>query len=176
MTDSAAPWSKTIRLVEVGRTGLVLTLAPDEAARALIAKALDLAALRSLTAEVQVKPWLDGAEINARWTADLAYTCGLTLEPFDSQLIGEFQVRCVPPESPNAPTESSEAIIDLEADDPPDVLDEDVIDLAAYLVEHFALDLDPFPRKPGAVFEPPEEAKPESPFAVLLKLRPDPEG
>jgi hypothetical protein len=40
------------------------------------------------------------------------------------------------------------------------------------LVEHLALDLDPFPRKPGAVFEPPPPEGPESPFAVLRVLKP----
>jgi uncharacterized metal-binding protein YceD (DUF177 family) len=61
--------------------------------------------------------------------------------------------------------------VDPEADDPPDVLEDDVIDVAAYLVEHLALEIDPFPRKPGAEFEPPPEERPTSPFAVLQGLK-----
>jgi len=50
------------------------------------------------------------------------------------------------------------------------VLEGDVVDLAAYVVEHLALEIDPFPRKPGAVFTPPEPEEPPSPFAVLKGL------
>jgi len=53
------------------------------------------------------------------------------------------------------------------------VLENDSIDLAAYVVEHLSLELDPFPRKPGAVFEPPAEEGSASPFAVLRKLKGD---
>jgi hypothetical protein len=51
-------------------------------------------------------------------------------------------------------------------------LDGDRIDPAAYVVEHLALALDPFPRKPGAVFQPPEATPEASLFAVLLELKP----
>ena len=83
----------------------------------------------------------------------------------------------MPPSSPLAgspePDGEGDVELDLEADDPPDVLDAETLDLARYLVEHLALALDPFPRKPGAVFEPPVGAEPESPFAVLKALKPE---
>ncbi|HEY1452267.1 MAG TPA: DUF177 domain-containing protein, partial [Roseiarcus sp.] len=44
------------------------------------------------------------------------------------------------------------------------------IDLGALTAEHFALGLDPYPRKPGAEFvAPDEQAAPDSPFAALAK-------
>ena len=170
------PWSIPLRLHDLGRDGVDLNLEADEATRARIAKTLDLAALHSFSAKVRVKPWLDdGAEVEGRWSAGLAYTCGLSLEPFDSALKGVFSLRCVPEGSPHAVTEPSEEEIELDSDDPPDVLEGETMDIGGYLVEHLALDLDPFPRKPGVVFEQPPEPELESPFAVLLKLRPDPE-
>ena len=45
-----------------------------------------------------------------------------------------------------------EVVLDPEGEDPPDLLDEDRIDLADYVVEHLALDIDPFPRKPGVTW------------------------
>ena len=54
----------------------------------------------------------------------------------------------------------------------PEPIEGDVIDLGGYLVEHLSLELDPFPRKPGAVFEQPPEPGEISPFAVLKGLRP----
>jgi hypothetical protein len=170
------PWSIPVRLAEVGRDTAPRKLVPDAATRAAIARDLDLEALPAFEAEVRVAPWHDGAEVQGRWTATVTYRCGLTLEPFDDTLSGEFAVRAVPASSPlAAPPEApdEEIEVDLEADDPPDVLAADALDLGAYLVEHLALELEPFPRKPGAVFEPPAQAEPESPFAVLRKLKDD---
>ena len=167
-------WSVPIRLSEIARLAQPLKLEPDAAARARIAKALDLVELPRFTAEVRLKPWLDGVELDARWSAEVVYRCGVTVEPFDAALSDRFTVRAVPPSSPHArPPEETDVIeIDLDADDPPDVLETESIDVAAYLIEHLALELDPFPRKPGAVFEPPPPENPESPFAVLRRLRP----
>ncbi|OYX30232.1 MAG: hypothetical protein B7Y99_11965 [Caulobacterales bacterium 32-69-10] len=176
------PWSVPVRLSDIARQPLSRRLEPDEAVRAAIARDLDLEALPAFSAQVAVSPWHDGAEIEGRWTARVTYRCGLTLEPFDDDLEGQFTVRAVPPSSlhataPQAPDEDApidlELEIDVEADDPPDVLEGETIDLGAYLVEHLALELEPFPRKPGAVFEPPIQAQPESPFAVLKRLKED---
>ena len=43
-----------------------------------------------------------------------------------------------------------------------------IVDLGALATEFLILGLDPYPRKPGAVFEPPRErAADEGPFAAL---------
>ena len=167
-----------MRLSDVGRGPVSHRLAPDEAQRARIAADLALAGLPTFTGEITVAPWHDGAEIRGRWTATVTYTCGLTLEPFDADLTGDFTVRVVPASSPLAGEpeagDDGEVELDLEADDPPDVLEGDSsFDLVTYLVEDLALSLEPFPRKPGAVFEPPPPDNPESPFAVLKRLKPE---
>jgi hypothetical protein len=170
------PWSHKVRLSEIGRLDRPVELRPDDAARAQIARALELADLPSFTGEVRLKPWLEGVEIEGRWNAKVVYRCGLTLEPFDVELDGRFTVRAVPADSPQAAEAASDLELDLEAEDPPDVLEEDAVDIGAYLVEHLALELDPFPRKPGAVFEPPAATEPESPFAVLRRLKSTDDG
>ena len=96
----------------------------------------------------------------------------MSLEPFDTELTGDFVVRAVPPGSPAAAAEATEVSVDPDAEDPPDLLDGDQIDVGGYLVEHLALEVDPFPRKPGVEFEPPPPEGPVSPFAALLKLKP----
>lgn len=174
--ENGPAWSRIVRLSEVGRLDGPVVLAPDEAARARIAKALDLAELPVLEGELRLIQWLDGVEIQGRWDAKVVYRCGLTLEPFDADLEGRFTIRAVPSDSPLAVAadndEGGDVELNLESEDPPDVLDGDDIDVGAYLVEHLALELDPFPRKPGAVFELPAPEEPESPFAVLRRLRP----
>lgn len=170
--SSGSTWSEWLRLSELGHGAVTRRLEADEAARERIARTLALDSLASLTAEVEVAPWLDGARIIGRWRAEVGQTCGVTLEPLQSQLSGQFEVRAVPSDSPAAPQGGAELGLDPEADDPPDVLEEDRIDLAAYVIEHLALEIDPYPRKPGVEFEPPAAEPEASPFAVLRNLKP----
>jgi hypothetical protein len=168
------PWSAPFRLSELAGGPAARRLDADEETRARIAQDLDLVAVDRFSGEVRILPWNDGAELRGRFSAKVVYRCGVSLEPFDDSLTGEFTVRVVPPGSPFAaepPESGGEVELDLEGEDPPDVLEGETVDLGAYLVEHLGLELDPFPRKPGAVFEPPPQAGPESPFAVLRQLK-----
>lgn len=166
-------WPIPVRLPDVGKSTLELTPEPDAATRALIAEAIGVDALNSLKVRAVLKSWLDGVELAAGFEAEVVQTCGVSLDPFESRLAATFTVRALPPGSPNAPTESAEAVIDPEADDPPEVLDSDTIDVGAYVVEYLALEVDPFPRKPGAVFEQPGGVEIISPFAGLAVLKND---
>jgi uncharacterized metal-binding protein YceD (DUF177 family) len=159
-----------VRLADLGRERR-FAFQPDEATRAEIAKTLGLIALPAFSAIIDVSPWLDGVELRGVWKADVVQTCGVSLEEFATPLASEFVVRAVPAESPNAVGEDSEVVVDPEADDPPDVLEGDTLDLGGYAIEHLGLEIDPFPRKPGAVFEPPQTPPPISPFAALRDLK-----
>jgi len=161
-----------VRLGEIGRAGAVFDFQPDEGARAHMAKTLGFVALPAFQARLDVTPWLDGADIRGDWSGVAVQTCGVSLDDFETPLRHTFSLRVVPAHSPNAPELGGEIDLDAEADDPPDVLEGDTIDLGAYVVEHLGLEIDPFPRKPGAVFEPPETAAIISPFASLRDLKP----
>lgn len=168
----SAAWTTPLKLRELGRGPVRVRLEPDEAERAKIAETLKLEGLPSLTADLTVRPWLDGAEIKGRFEAVVEQICSVSLDPFGQPLCGEIDVRAVPAGSPNAPAETAgEAELDPAAPDPPDVLASEAIDLAAYVVEHLALEIDPFPRKPGAEFHYDAPAEETSPFAVLQKLK-----
>jgi uncharacterized metal-binding protein YceD (DUF177 family) len=119
-----------------------------------------------------LKPWLDGVEITGRFDAVMEQICSVSLDPFQQPLEGVIELRAVPAGSPHAQAASGgELDYDPEAPDPPDVLDGDALDLAGYVVEHLALEIDPFARKPGAEFEFAQPTEEESPFAVLKKLK-----
>ncbi|HEY8617863.1 DUF177 domain-containing protein [Phenylobacterium sp.] len=168
----SADWTKPVRLHEVARGPVTLEFRPDEAQRAKVAQDLRLESLPALTARVTVKPWLDGAEVTGRFEATVEQICSITLEPFEQPLSGDIHVRVVPAGSPHAAAdEGGEVELDPDAEDPPDVLPGDAIDAAGYVVEHLALEVDPFPRKPGAEFEYTPPTQEESPFAVLKKLK-----
>lgn len=171
---SDSPWRETIRFSEVSRGPVKRTLEADDPARARIARLLGLVSIQSLTAELRLKPWMDGAEIDGRFTAEITQTCSVTADEFEESAEGEFVIRVLPPGSVNAPQEEADEIeLDPDADDPPDVLEGEDIDLGGYVVEHLSLELDPFPRKPGAEFIAPKDDADLSPFAVLRKLKTD---
>jgi len=173
--NEALPWSSTIRFRDLERGPVQRRLEADPAVRKAIARYLGLVSIEALEADLVASRWLDGAEIEGRFRAEVTQTCSVTAESFPDTVSGVFQVRVLPPGSPNAPQEDLGEEIDLdpEAEDPPDVLESEAIDLAAYVLEHLSLELDPFPRKPGAVYEPPADTDAESPFAVLRLLKKD---
>lgn len=173
MGPSMSAWRHVVRLSEVSRGVLSVELAPDEPTRAVIARELGLKSLPAFKGHISVRPWLDGAEITGRLEARVEQICGISLDPFETDISSDIDLKVVPAGSPNAPVESqgAEVAFDLQAPEPPDVLDGDDIDLAAYLVEHLALEIDPFPRKPGVAFDYEPEAREESPFAILRGLK-----
>ena len=165
-------WGKSVKLHELSRGPVRLTLEPDADTRAAVAKQLGLKSLPAFTAKVTVKPWLDGAEITGRFEAVVEQVCGVSLDPFEQTLDGDIEIRVVPASSPHAiAPDPGEVEMDPDAPDAPDILDTDAIDVTGYVVEQLALEVDPFPRKPGATFDyqPPEEET--SPFAALKKLQ-----
>jgi uncharacterized metal-binding protein YceD (DUF177 family) len=164
-------WTHPLKLRDLARGPVRLRLTPDAAERAAVAKALRLPGLPAFNADVTAKGWLDGVEITGRFEAVVEQICGVTLDPFEAEVRGEVEIRAVPPGSPHAATsDGGELELDPDAPDAPDLLEGDEIDVAAYVVEHLALELDPFPRKPGVEFDyQPQEAE-ASPFAVLKKL------
>ncbi len=176
MIGGSSEWPETIRIVEAARftpsAPLTRRITADETARKKIARTLGLAALDRLEAELKLSGWFDGLRIEGRWSATVTQTCGVSLEDFSTELAGAFDLRAVPPTSPHAThNDEAEIEIDLDAEDPPDVLESDVVDLGGYVIEHLALEIDPFPRKPGAEFQPPQDDADLSPFAVLKKLK-----
>jgi uncharacterized metal-binding protein YceD (DUF177 family) len=165
-------WDKPLKLHELARGPVRLHLEPDPTERAAIGKKLGLRSLPALTADVTVKPWLDGVEITGRFKAVVEQICGLSLEPFEQAVEGDVDVRAVPASSPSVSTpDGDELELDLDAPDAPDVLENDSVDVAGYVVEHLALEIDPFPRKPGATFDYAQPEEEASPFAALAKLK-----
>ncbi len=162
--DHRLPFSEVVRVNEIG-AGITRHLMPDEAARARIIKALDLASLASLEATISVAPAHVGWTLSGRVMAIAEQVCGITLDPLPVTVDERFSVQLV--EQVEA---SSEIEVTLD-DDAPDVIEDGRIDFGQYAVEQFALALDPFPRKPGATFEFTPPAEEESPFAVLKQLK-----
>jgi hypothetical protein len=162
MSRNDSPLSEVIRINEIG-AGIERRLVADDGARQKIARALDLAALSMFEADLIVAPALIGWRLSGRVRAEAVQTCGVTLEPLPVSIDERFSVDLVEGE-----TTVGEDEIEISVDDDgPDLIEDGRIDLGQYAVEQLSLNLDPFPRKPGAEFVQPEEPTELSPFAVL---------
>jgi uncharacterized metal-binding protein YceD (DUF177 family) len=143
---------------------------------AALARRLDLIELVSLSAKLSLEPLSRTGliRVNGRLTAEVVQACVVTLQPVAATIDEEFELTFGPPEAELDAAEEIE--VSWDADDPPDPIIDGAIDLGEVVVEHLALALEPFPRAPEAVFEPPPEVQdaPEAkanPFAVLASLR-----
>ncbi|MNH49003.1 hypothetical protein D3C73_05610 [compost metagenome] len=169
MTDlPPLPYSEPLRLHHIG-AGVQRRLTPDAEVRKRVARVLDLQALDLFEVDINLVPTVSGWRLDGRIVADAVQTCGLTLEPLPVHVDRKFSVQMVEAteREPDADDE-----IDLELDDDSaDQIEGGSLDLGQYAVEQLALSLDPFPRKPGAVFEQPPEPGEISPFAVLKGLQ-----
>lgn len=162
-------WSRSVAWRDIP---VSLRLEADEQVRKALARDLQVQALKSVTADLALKPWLDGAELTGRVRAEITQISGVSLEPFDSRIDEPLLIRFVPAGSPNAPPPPEDEVeMDLEADDPPDVIEGDSIDVAHYVIEQLSLVIDPFARAPGEVFEAQPDDSPASPFAALAALK-----
>ena len=172
----AGAWPLPLPWIDIHRGAAPLHLVAEPDTLARVAKAIGVEVVASLTADLTLRPWLDGVEIAGRIKAVVTRICGVSLEPFDEDVMAPLlSIRVVPAGSPNAANVQGGAlIVDPEAEDPPDELTGGALDIGAYIVEHLALALSPFPRKPGAVFESLTASARLSPFAALAALKPRP--
>jgi hypothetical protein len=176
---SAPPWSVPVVVAEVPDTGRSLELAPDEAQRKAIAAAADLLELPRLEAAFDLtRHGADSLRVAGRVSATVIQRCVVTLEPVENQIDEDVDLLFQPPQAevPIAPADDTghTGHQGLDAAEPPEVLHGGVVDLGAVATEFLMLGLDPYPRKPGAVFEAPAAGDPAShPFAALAALKKD---
>ncbi|WP_242397124.1 YceD family protein [Brevundimonas abyssalis] len=85
------PFSEPLRLNQIG-AGATRDLEPDEAARARIARTLDLIELPVFKARLTVKPADTGWTLSGQVTAHAVQRCGLTLEPLPADIDESFAI------------------------------------------------------------------------------------
>src|SRR5262249_58019291 len=101
-------------------------------------------------------------------------TCVVTLEPMTSELREPIDLAFEPPRADARPADGDD--IDPRAEDEPETLVDGVADLGAAATEFLLLAIDPYPRKPGAVFDAPKsDDSGAHPFAALAALKKTPE-
>ena len=108
-----------------------------------------------------------------KFTAEVHQLCVITLEPVVARIAGEFVQKYT---ASGIAEEPKEIIIDPEAEDPPKAIPEGGIDAGEAIAEQLGLEIDPFPRAPGAEFQGHVESNgADHPFAQLKNLKIDSE-
>src|SRR5205823_791547 len=146
-------------------------LEAGDRSRAAIAKLANLQALPHLQASFDLSPYSgEGLRVNGRIDARVVQTCVVTLEPVENAVAEAVDLIFVP--ASDVASEQPSESIELDADDAAELMTNGTIDLGAIATEFFLLGLDPYPRKPGAMFDPPAAGEAaDGPFAALAALK-----
>ncbi len=167
-------WSVPVRRDNVPETGLHLDLVADEATRAAVACAAGVVAVPELSARLAVVRQGRGLRASGEIVARVEQTCVVTLEPMQSDIREPIDVVFVPPGAVVRKDEPVEDVDPTAADETEPLVD-GVADVAAVATEFLLLAIDPYPRKPGAVFDAPAADDPGGhPFAALAALKKPP--
>jgi uncharacterized metal-binding protein YceD (DUF177 family) len=164
--------SRRLPSVSIPKAGKTVRLQANSTELQQIVAHLDLASCEQMSADLTLVPGRgDTIHVTGSVKSSLHQTCVITLEPFAVSIDEIVDVRFAPPEK-LGPISKAEVERTLEDEDPPEPLDNGSIDVWALAIDHIAVALDPYPRKPGAEL-PSETATPtkENPFAALLALK-----
>ncbi|SFM29500.1 Uncharacterized ACR, COG1399 [Bradyrhizobium sp. NFR13] len=178
--DLTPPWSLPIAVVQIPETGLERDIEATPEERKGIAALGGLVSVGVAKGELLLMPVKGGTvHVTGRVWGKVEQTCVVTLDPLAADFEEEIDVIFAPPsqirelaESVDEDTESDE-----ETPDPPEPIENGMIDLGKLATDALFLGLDPYPRKPDAVFEPVVEVPDpeEHPFAALKALKTAPE-
>ena len=152
-----------------------------EAERAALARRLGLVALDRLVAELELRLQPGGKviEVTGQLEAEVTQTCVVSLVPLERRLSEAFTALYT-----SEPAEDDDPDVDMEAEDlaaedPPEPLGPEGLDLGEAVAQQLAVALDPYPRGEGVSLEAldwkerGEEAGEDSPFGALRSLRPE---
>ncbi len=173
MKQDTPPLQHFCDLDRLGQAGADVSIHPKGEELVRLAKWAKVDAVERFAAEVELRR-LTTTRFRLSFTleADIVQSCVVTLEPVKSHIAREF-LRELHLVAARHEPEGGSLTLDAAEDEVPEEIESPHYDLAAPLLEEFVLAIDPYPRAPGAAFEPPDEggqAK-DNPFAVLKSLK-----
>jgi hypothetical protein len=178
MTTKPDPWRVPVLVAQIPEAGLHRDIEAAGPVRDGMAVLAGLREILSASASLDVTPSGGGRfHVAGRVRARVGQTCVVTLDPIETDIDEPIDLTFAPsdqiPELSDLVDEA--AASEEEIPDPPEPIVNGVIDLGRLATDALFLAIDPYPRKPGAVFEPLVEADdPEDhPFAALRALKPD---
>lgn len=172
------PWRVPVAVEQIPDTGVHRDIAADQAALTAMAEVAGVREILSASASLDVTPQSGGRyHVAGRVRARIGQTCVVTLDPIENDIDEPVDLTFAPPEQipqlSDLVDEAAES--DTEIPDPPEPIENGVIDLGRLATDALFLAIDPYPRKPDAVFEPPvvPDDPEDHPFAALGALKVD---
>lgn len=164
-------------VAQIPECGLHQELTASAAQRAAIATLGGLREVLEATASFDLVPIHQGrVKVTGRLRATVGQTCVVTLDPVDNRIDEPIDLVFAPPSQ--IPEMADLVDDDLppgdEAPDPLEPIERGgIIDLGQVATDALFLAIDPYPRRPDAVFQPPvtPEDPDEHPFAALKALK-----
>ena len=170
-TAAAMPWQFPVAVDDVPEEGRHFVLVADADTRAAIARMAGARDLPRLQANFDLtRAVAGGLRVAGRVSATVGQTCVVTLEPLANEIIEDIDLLFVPQTTGQPAGEDARS--DDRYLDEAEPLTGGSVDLGALATEFLILGIDPYPRRAGAVFQPPLDSAPEeSPFAALAALK-----
>jgi hypothetical protein len=176
MSDREDPWSVPVTVAQLPDTGLHREFEASQSVRDAMADLAGLREILSASAALDVTPKGGGrVHVAGRVKARIGQTCVVSLDPIENEIDEAVDLIFAPPdqipELSDLVDEAAES--DAEIPDPPEPIEHGIIDLGRLATDALFLGIDPYPRRPDAVFEQPVvAADPEDhPFAALKALQ-----
>jgi hypothetical protein len=174
--DVTIPWSVPVPVVQIPETGLQRDIQASPAECQGVATLGGLLGVAGLKASLLLTPMGQGnVRVVGSVQGRVGQSCVVTLDPIESDLDEAIDLMFSPPSQIRELAESVDEDIesDQETPDPPEPIEHGLIDLGKLATDALFLGLDPYPRKPDAVFDlpqtPPEPG--DHPFAALKALK-----
>ena len=162
------PWSLPVAVAEIPDTGRRFDLAADAQTREAVAKVALVLAVPRFNAEFELtRHGRDGLRVVGSVSAMVEQNCVITLEPMQSEIEEAIDLVFAPPRVSSL--EHASKAEPKAAGEDFEVLRDGVVDLGAIATEFLILGIDPYPRKPGAIFDAPrpDDEPANRPFAAL---------
>lgn len=169
---SRDPWRVLINVAQIPDGGLHREIEADERARAAMAQSAGLRDIASARAAFDLSYRSgDRVHVAGRVQARVGQTCVVTLEPIENVIDEEVDLIFAPADEVAPRIDDDDGVSTMA--EPPDPIENGMIDLGRLATDVVFLAIDPYPRKEGVAFEPQVAASnPEDhPFAALKALQ-----
>ncbi len=177
--DVANPWSVPVAVAQIPDTGLHREFEASPTQRQALADLGGLREVKSAQASLDLTPMREGrVHVMGHVKARIGQTCVVTLDPIENEVDEAIDLIFAPAEQIPALADliDDAAESDVEIPDPPEPIVGGAIDLGRLAADALFLGIDPYPRKPDAVFDSPvvPDDPDDHPFAALKALKPGP--
>jgi Large ribosomal RNA subunit accumulation protein YceD len=162
MVKANPEWNVAVAVEQIPDNGLHLEIEAPASVLVALAKHADVRDVTYLSACFDLARQGAGVRVAGQVSAKVGQTCVVTLEPVENTVDEQIDLLFAP--GAKVPAKAGE--------EPPEPLVDGKIDLGAIASEFFFLGIDPYPRKAGVEFVPPQAAeRGEHPFAALETLK-----